>query len=168
CSSADTLTVTGNDATTGIALTNAVSAACTVSTTPGIVVTQNCPANPVSPGGLLTYTGTVSNTGNVTLNNIVVTNNQSGNTPLISVATLAPGASANFTGSYTAPATGPTTSTSTAHATSLCGVPVSNTASSTCPLGAGAMSGIVVATLCPALPVAPGGTLVFTGTVTNT
>jgi hypothetical protein len=133
---------------------------------PLLAVTQNCPANPVSPSGLLTYSGTVSNAGNITLNNIMVTNSQSGNTLLLSVATLAPGASTTFTGSYIAPLTGPTTSTSTARATSLCNAPVTNTASSTCLIVG--MPGIAVTKLCPPLPVSPGGTLVFTGTVTNT
>ena len=166
CVSADILTVTGNDASTGIAITNTASALCTLNTTPLIAITQNCPASPVSPGSLLTYSGIVSNAGNITLNNVVVTNSQSGNTPIISVAMMIPGASASFTGSYIAPATGPTTSTSTARGTSLCGVAVQNTASSTCPIVTA--PGIAVTKLCPPVPVGPGGTLVFTGTVTNT
>ncbi len=165
CSVSGTVTATGWSIC-GVAVTNTVSATCPVTTTPLLAITQHCPANPVSPGGLLTYSGTVSNAGNITLNNLVVTNNQSGNTPLISVATLTPGGSTNFTGSYIAPATGATTSTSTARATSLCGVPVTNTASSTCPILTS--PGIAITKACPPQPVAAGGTLVFTGTVTNT
>jgi uncharacterized repeat protein (TIGR01451 family) len=166
CSVSSTVTASGSDACTSIGVTARASTACPLTTTPLLAVTQNCPANPVSPGGLLTYSGTVSNAGNITLNNIMVTNSQSGNTLLLSVATLAPGASTTFTGSYIAPLTGPTTSTSTARATSLCNAPVTNTASSTCLIVG--MPGIAVTKLCPPLPVSPGGTLVFTGTVTNT
>jgi hypothetical protein len=36
----------------------------------------NCPASPVSPGGLLTYSGGISNVGNISLNNVVVVGNQ--------------------------------------------------------------------------------------------
>jgi hypothetical protein len=61
-----------------------------------------------------------------------VTNSQSGSTPLLSVATLAPRATASFTGSYLVLAAGPTTSTSTARATSLCGASIAGSAGSTC------------------------------------
>ena len=65
---------------------------------------------------------------------MVVLNNLSGATPVFTATTLAPGTAANFTGSYTAPASGNATSTSTASAASLCGVAVANSASSTCPI----------------------------------
>jgi hypothetical protein len=52
-----------------------------------MVVTQNCPVNPVGPGTILTYSGSVSNAGNITLTNVVVTNDRSGATPLFTAAT---------------------------------------------------------------------------------
>ena len=52
---------------------NSASATCPLVTTPRIVVTQVCPASPAIPGGLLTYSGTVRNAGNITLTNVVVT-----------------------------------------------------------------------------------------------
>ena len=165
CASTSASTATGRSLC-GAAVTNTVSVTCPILTTPLLALTQDCPANPASPGGLLTYSGSVSNAGNITLNNLVVTNSQSGNTPLLTLATLAPGAAANFTGSYVAPATGPATSTSTARAVSLCGAAVTNTASSACSILT--TPGIAVTKHCPLPPVAPGGTLVFTGTVTNT
>ena len=59
-----------------------------------------------SQGGILTYSGTVSNAGNITLTNIVVVNNQpAANTVIFTAASLAPGATANFTGSYQVPST---------------------------------------------------------------
>ncbi|MBI5386997.1 MAG: hypothetical protein HZA90_20175 [Verrucomicrobia bacterium] len=125
-----TVTATSQETCAGTWITNTTT--CPVATTPRLALTQFCPVAPVSPGGLIIYSGSVSNAGNITLNHIVVTNDRSGNTPLISVATLAPGASASYTGSYTAPTNATTTSTSTARATSLCGAPVTNTTSSTC------------------------------------
>jgi uncharacterized repeat protein (TIGR01451 family) len=165
CSSTSTSTATGQSIC-GVAVTNTVSATCPITIIPIIAITQNCPVSPTVPGALLTYSGTVSNAGSITLINIVVTNSQSGNTPLFPAATLAPGESTNFTGSYIAPVSPTTTSTSTVHAMSLCGVPVTNSASSTCPIVT--TPAIAVTKLCPPALVAPGGTLVFTGTVTNT
>ena len=36
------------------------------------VVTKNCPVNPVPPGFPVVFTGTVSNSGNITLSNVVL------------------------------------------------------------------------------------------------
>jgi uncharacterized repeat protein (TIGR01451 family) len=165
CATSDTLTVTGNDATTGKKVTNTVSVTCPLITIPGIAVTQNCPPNPVSPGGLLTYSGTVSNAGNVTLTSVVVMNNLSGATPIFTAATLAPGAIANFTGSYVAPTNCSTTSTSTATGLSICGVSVTNAASATCPITTTPL--LAVTQNCPVNPVSPGGLLTYSGTVSN-
>jgi uncharacterized repeat protein (TIGR01451 family) len=166
CATSDTLVATGINANTGVAVTSTVSATCPILTIPSISITQNCPPNPVSPGGLLTYTGSIRNAGTITLNNIVVTNDRGGATPILAIATLAPGASANFTGSYIAPAIGDATSTSIVRATGLCGLSVTNSASSTCPIVTSA--GIAITKACPPLPVTAGGVLVFSGTVTNT
>ena len=74
-------------------------------TTPQLTVTAVFPATPVSPGGLLIYSGTVRNTGNITLTDVVVVSDQpAANTPLIGPMTLAPGASANFISAYGVPA----------------------------------------------------------------
>ena len=54
-------------------------------------------------GELVDYNIVVSNTGNETLTNVVILNNLVGATPVFTTATLAPGMTANFTGSYLAP-----------------------------------------------------------------
>ena len=41
---------------------------------------------------MLTYSGTVRNSGNITLTNVVVTSDRNGATPILTVATLAAGA----------------------------------------------------------------------------
>jgi len=52
-------------------VTNTASATCALITSPRIVVTEACPVTPAVPGGLLTYSGTVSNAGNILLTNVV-------------------------------------------------------------------------------------------------
>jgi uncharacterized repeat protein (TIGR01451 family) len=141
--------------------------ACSVVLTPGIVIGHNCPTAPASAGGQFSYGGSVTNTGNVTLTNVVIVSDQPvENTVLLKVASLAPGAVAKFTGQFTAPAN--TCSISTVvrvTGTSRCGQPVSGVSSQTCPLQS--RPAIVVTEACPTTPVAPGDTLSYTGTVRN-
>ncbi len=165
CSVSATVAATGSDACANTLVRNIASATCALITTPGIVVTQDCPANPVTPGSQLFYTGTVRNSGNITLTNVVVMNDRSGSTPVFTAPTMAPGMTANFSGSYLAPTNCSITSVSTATGTSICGVPVSNKVTSTC-----AILGTPVITVtqsCPTAPVAPGSLLAYTGTVRN-
>ncbi len=167
CSVSSSVTARGSDACTATVVTDTKSATCPLGTTPSIVVTQVCPVSPVTPGGLLTYSGTVRNSGNITLTNVVVVNSLSGATPVFTTATLAPGAVANFTGSYTVPAnTCSTASSSTATGQSICGVAVTHTASATCPILTAPQ--IAVTAACPATPIVPGSVLTYTGTVRNT
>ena len=72
------------------------SSACPLQTQPALAVTQNCPATPAAPGGALTYSGTVKNTGDVTLKEIAVSSAYSG-TVIFTRDTLEPGAVASFT-----------------------------------------------------------------------
>lgn len=85
-------------------VTSSANTTCQNTLTPGMAVTKTCPVRPVSPGQLLTFSGSVSNTGNVALTNIVVVNNQPvAGTVVFTLASLASGAVTNFTGSYLAP-----------------------------------------------------------------
>jgi hypothetical protein len=83
-------------------VTNTASAICPLVTTPGIAVTESCPAGPVSAGASVAFTGVVSNTGNITLTNVFVLSSQPSNSLVLGPTTLAPGASAPFAGSYIA------------------------------------------------------------------
>ena len=166
CSVSSTVTATGTDNCAGTSVSNSASATCTLITTPSIAITQSCPTSSTVPGGLLTYSGTVRNSGNSTLTNVVVLNNQSGAAPVLSVASLAPGATANFTGSYLAPTNCSVTSSSTATARSICGVAVTDTVSSTCPVSTAPQ--IAVTASCPTTPLVPGGSASYSGTVRNT
>ena len=159
CSVSSAVTVTGSDNCTQLMVTNTASATCPLITTPLLTLTQNCPTNPVNPGGLLTYSGTVSNAGNITLTNVVVLNNLSGATPLLTNATLAPGAATNFNGNYPVPTNCSTMSISTSTGRSICGVAVTNTVSTTCPILTA--PAIEVTQTCPITSVLPGGILTY-------
>jgi len=160
-----TVIVTSEETCAGTLITNSVS--CPVAITPVLTLTQNCPAIPAIPGGPLTYSGTVSNAGNITLTNVVVLNNLSGATPVFTAATLAPGASANFTGSYVAPTNCSSTSTSTATGWSLCGVAVTNTVTATCPITITPAISITESCLPPPGLVTNGSSVAFAGSVCN-
>jgi uncharacterized repeat protein (TIGR01451 family) len=168
CSVTDTLTATGRDKCTGSTVTNAVSATCPIATIPRIAVTLNCPVTPAATGGPITYTGTVRNSGNVTLNNVTVVNNQSSPSTVFTVASLAPGVSANFTASFTAPANACfVSSTVTASGSDACtATVVTDTRSATCPLVTAPQ--ISVTQDCPVAPLTPGGLVTYTGRVRNT
>ena len=103
CSMADTLTATGRDASNGATVTGNASATCAIVTTPAIAVSETCPPGSVTAGTVVAFNGLVSNTGNITLNNVLVFSSQPTNTtPLLGPITLAPGASAPFAGTYVA------------------------------------------------------------------
>lgn len=165
CTVTRMVTARGADNCSGNMVTNTASATCTLITTPNIVVTQVCPVSPTTPGGLVNYSGTVRNSGNITLTNIVVVNNLSGTTPVFTTTSLAPGAIANFTGSFRAPTNCIVTSIATATGRSICGVSVTNSVSSTCPILT--TPAIVVTQTCPTTPVLPGSILTYSGTVSN-
>jgi uncharacterized repeat protein (TIGR01451 family) len=168
CSVNSTVNASGSDTCSGATVNATASATCPLVTTPLIVVTQNCPPNPTSLGGVLTYSGTVSNAGDITLTNVVVTNDRTGTEPVYTTATLAPGASASFTGSYTVPANSACaiTSTLTGSGNDTCtGNQVTANVSSTCPLLTAPL--ITVTQTCPVNLVSAGGILTYSGTVRN-
>lgn len=160
-----TLVATGRDKCFSVNVTNAVTVDCPGTSQPSIRVARNCPTTPVQPGSILSYSGSVTNTGNITLNNVTV---RDGETVVYGPATLAPKARGTFTGSYTVPldSCGPYVGTLVATASSLCGEGVGDTVTVSC--ASTNTPGIKVTKACPVNPVVPGESLVFTGTVTNT
>src|SRR5262249_33839739 len=127
-----------------------------------------CPATPPAPGQNLVFTGTVTNTGDVALTNVVITNSLAGPTPLLAIAILQPHAGTNFSGSYLVPINACTLTDDTAAAgTSVCGRTISpDTRPHSRIVPTPPAPSITKA--CPPTPPAPGQLLVFTGTVTNT
>ena len=168
CSVSSSVSASGSDACTGRDISATASATCPLITAPRILVTQACPAGPGSPGGVITYSGTVMNGGNITLTNVVVTNNRGGTAPVFTIATLAPGATVGFTGSYAVPTDAgcSISSTVTADANDTCtGAKVTADASSTCPLLTNPR--ITVTQTCPQNLASPGGILTYSGIVSN-
>jgi uncharacterized repeat protein (TIGR01451 family) len=169
----DTITARGLDACTLAPVVNSVTTTCPVLTTPRIAVTKNCPAQPTPKGGVFTFTGTVSNPGDVTLTNVMVANNYEvdcylrTNGPVIGPITLAPGASVNFSGSYTAPLSCcEVMDTLTASGQDRCaGTRVMATATAVCPLLS--TPRITVTRVCPASPVPVGSVFAYSGSVSN-
>jgi hypothetical protein len=109
--SINTVTATGHDPLFGFSQFSTVTdtAICQVDIpcNPQIKIVKLCgPAVPV--GSSLTITGVVANSGDVTLVNVTVHNDQPApNTLVFGPATLAPGSNVTFTFSYTAPAPAP-------------------------------------------------------------
>jgi trimeric autotransporter adhesin len=168
CSVASTLIVTGQDRCTGNTVTVNETSVCPLVALPGIAVTKICPFQPGTSGGVFVFTGTVTNTGNVTLTNVFVFNNQPApNTLVFGPVTLGPGAAANFTDSYTIPANlCAITDTLTARGNDSCsGTTVSISTTTTCPITTSAR--LSVTQRCPPNPVEPGVLLTYSGSVFN-
>ena len=137
--STNTLTAIGTDTTaiggSRATVTDNASMIWDICVLPGLVVTKQCSSTPVVPGGLLVYSGIVSNSGNVPLTNIMVVNNQpTNNTPVLGPVSLAPTATVAFTNSYMLPvdSCGPYADTLTTRANTTCGAPLTNTATAAC------------------------------------
>jgi hypothetical protein len=168
CSLTTTLVATARDICTLNAVTNAATTTCTILTAPQIAVTLACPVLTANAGGLVTYTGTVSNPGNVTLNNVTVVDSQSTPPLVLTLASLAPGASTNFTASFVTAADSCSVSTTVnASGSDNCTAKlVTATQSATCPLVT--LPGLAVTQNCPATPTGSDGLFTYTGTVRNT
>jgi hypothetical protein len=165
-----TATGTGND--TGTQVNDTDNAICSIPCNPGINVTKVC-QNAVSATAPITFNGTVTNTGNVTLSNVTVSDDKAGQ--VLGPITLAPGASAAYSGSYVAtecPSTDTVTAAGTvATAPGICAATVVQAqASATCSVPSG--PAISVTKVCagngnPESPVINfGGTVSNTGSVT--
>ena len=168
CGPYDTMvTATGKDKCFGVSVNDSASAACPGVSTPGIKVTKICPSTPAQPGGTVTFSGTVQNTGNVGLTAVAVTVAGPTNGVVFTIDSLAPGATAQFTGRYAAPAdTCDVTDTLRATGTDICGNVAENSTTTTCPLATTA--GLAITRACPEAATAPGQLLTFTGWITNT
>src|SRR5262249_19096619 len=156
----------------GTPVTNQDTEIATSTRNPRIDVVKICPVGLIQPGQLLTVTGTVTNTGNITLTNVVVTNTIAalGTTSRrgLGPINLAPGAGTNFSDSYAVPldSCGPYTDTFTARAVeAAAGQVITDTDTKSCP-GTNSPQ-ITVTKNCPAVQVAPGQIAGISGVVSN-
>jgi len=164
----DTVNALGADKCFGRIVTASDFKDCPGITSPKISVVKHCPANPVAPGGLAIFSGTVSNAGNITLTNVIVVNNRpTNNTPVLGPITLAPGQATNFTGSEVVPQNCCTYfDTLIATGVSICtGSNVAASATATCPTITNPKLSLVK--FCPPNPVPLGQLLVYSGIVSN-
>jgi uncharacterized repeat protein (TIGR01451 family) len=154
----------------GATVSDTDSGTCTVLTSPQIVVTKVCDPRRrlLRPGDLLTYSGSVSNAGNITLINVTVVDNQPvPGSPLLTINFLAPGESQTYTGSYTVPPDFCGDDTVTASGFDSCSYAlVTNSATATCPI-APYSPRIAITKNCPPLPTRHGGQVIYSGTVSN-
>jgi hypothetical protein len=129
----NTDTVTAEATQGGQTVTASGGATCSVTPQPAITVDKTCVAavNPAGTGVVVNFSGTVTNTGNVTLSGVSVSNDKGGVTQQPS-STLAPGASSTYSGSYTS-TTASNSDTVTASGTGALGAgTVTNTGSASC------------------------------------
>jgi len=122
----DTLTAHGNEICLGSNVIATASAVCARITTPRIAVTRGCPPSPVTVGDLVFFSGVVSNSGNATLNNVLVVDDQAG--IVLDNLALAPGEAVPYFGMYIPTNCGPNSASAvTASANDVCtGIVVSN------------------------------------------
>jgi hypothetical protein len=136
-SSTDTVTASGTDVVTQTPVQDDASASCAADVSPAIDVTKQCTDAPLF-GQPILFNGTVSNSGNVELLGVMVVDDNG--TPanladdvVFNLGDLAPGASANYNGSYSPALAGPSTNTVVATASdAVAGSPVEATANATC------------------------------------
>src|SRR5206468_11990009 len=130
---------------------------------------KSCVTNPVPLGADVFISGTFTNTGNITLANITIDNNQPSNpTRLVGPITLAPGGFTNFIRSYTPnDPCSPFPDTITANASTICGVVLASQTTSTTCANTPPAPQLLLSLSCPATNGLPGGVIGFSGTVTN-
>lgn len=166
CSITDTLLASGSDICNGTTVTDTATAICPVLFTPRITVTKVCPALPTKVGEPLTYSGIVSNAGNVTLTDVIVYNDVTlMNNPVLGLAALAPGEAVAYTSTYSVPTDFCGRDTVTAQGVSLCGGTVTDSETSTCPIETD--PAIAIVRDCPSALIPRGALVNFTATVVN-
>ena len=141
---------------------------CPVLYHPKIAVAKTCPTRSSEPGDTLTFTGSVSNPGDVTLVDVNVVNVVNGKeTKILGPIALAPGQVVNYKASFVVPEDFCGDNVIRATGQAFCGTKevVSATDTSRCPITT--MPMIVVTKECPTSPVSKGDVFNYAGTVMN-
>ena len=175
-SSTDNVTATGVDVLSGSPVEASAQASCAADVLPAIAVDKICTAD-INAGGTgidVQFSGSVSNTGNVVLENVVVTDDSG--TPgdpgddviVLGPISLAPGESAAYNGSFGASGSSSTDTVTATGSDLLTQTPVDASASASC--AADVLPAIAVDKICTA-NINAGGTgidVLFSGSVSNT
>jgi hypothetical protein len=137
CGATDTIFAWGTDEL-GFTTNHSASATCSNIVNPNIVVTSACPPGPVPAETSMTISGTVTNTGDVTLNNVIVTNRVPAIGRAVAVIgpiSLAPGAGMTFTDTFNVGNNCPAIQhILVASAVDRCLRPVTNSTTRSCPV----------------------------------
>ena len=141
---------------------------CPVVTNPALQMTRECPEEPVALGESLPYSGTVENTGDITLPDVVVYDSVQGlGTVLLGPIALVPGETRTFEASDEASVARCEGTLLVAQGQSLCGQQRARTELAlNCPVLA--RPRIELTSLCPKDPLVPGTEATFSGVVRNT
>ncbi|WP_339458265.1 DUF7507 domain-containing protein [Pseudomonas sp. EA_105y_Pfl2_R69] len=120
-SSTDVVIASGTDAVTGSPVQDTANASCLADVSPDLLVTKQCTDAPAF-GQAILFDGSVTNNGNVALLGVIIVDDNA--TPAdpsddvtFNIGDLAPGASANYNGSYSPALAGTYTNTVVASAT---------------------------------------------------
>src|ERR1041385_1232695 len=128
----NSITVRGTDITAiggpNASVTNTTSVTCAICVNPCLTVTKLCDTVPI--GSANTVSGSVTNCGNITITNIVISDNLYGT--LATIPPLAPGAPKSYSRLVTNNSCGNFANTVPARGTTVCGQPITAQASSTC------------------------------------
>lgn len=155
-----------NTLSTAGTVSDVATAACQLQLTPSVVLETFCPSNAVA-GQPYMYSGLVTNNGNVTLTGVVVTGDMPApGTIVFERATLAPGESAPFTGSFLAPLACEVTTNFSVNTSSVCAANVGDSSILACPLETN--PSISVSNFCSATPIVSGQSFQYNGIVSNT
>ena len=167
CAMTTVLTAQGQDICTQEMVENQASSLCPVQTSGAVSIVHDCPPTAPQPGSVFSFNATVTNTGNVTLSGLTVFGNLPSDTEVYSIASLAPGASENFTVTLTVPLnTCSVTTILRVVAVDDCGFnQVTDTSIQDCPVDT--TPDISVSLNCANELVLPGHPVSFTGEVTN-
>lgn len=169
CCNIDNMVVaTGTSDCTNTVVTDTATSVCPVLFTPALELTKVCPPDAVSPGEVLTYEGTIRNSGNITLRDVIVFSDVLGDgAPFLGPIALSPGEELDYIGSFVVPSGFCGPEVVTARARSLCGdVPVTVTNDTACSVEV--TPRWTLTNVCPATPIVLGAPATFTGTLTNT
>ena len=168
CNIDNTVVATGTADCTNEVVTDSATSVCPVLFTPALELTKVCPPDAVSPGEVLTYEGTIRNSGNITLRDVIVFSDVLGDgAPFLGPLALSPGEELDYIGSFVVPSGFCGPEVVSARARSLCGdVPVVVTNDTACSVEV--TPRWTLTNVCPATPIVLGAPATFTGTLTNT
>ena len=165
----NTATISGTDPD-GNPVTASATASVDLTYTASLQLTKTAEPTSAAVGNIITYTYTITNGGNVTINDITLEDVPLGSISL-SDTTLAPGNSTTATATYTvaqADLPGPIENTATVSGTDLNGNPITDEVSLSVPLTSSASASLQLTKTADKTSASFGDNITYTYTITNT